>query len=253
MLSIHDHAAVRELRMERPPVNALDPGLVHALRTAVTDAVGGGARALVLSGRPGLFSAGLDVPALMQLDTAGMRRFWADFFALLRALAASPIPICAAMTGHSPAGGMVLGLFCDRRVAATGEFRIGLNEVQVGLPVPPVILAAHRLLIGPRESARLAVAGAMVGPEEALRIGLVDEVAAMEEVVPRAIAWCAGLLQLPPLAMAATRRMARADLVDLFDALGAADHDEMTTWWQGEECQAAMRAMLARVQSGKSR
>jgi 3,2-trans-enoyl-CoA isomerase len=249
MLLTIDHGPVRELQLARPPVNALDPGLVQALRLAVAHAPDDGARALVISGRAGLFSAGLDVPALQALDRAAMRTFWRDFFDLLRTLAASPLPLCAAMAGHSPAGGMVIGLFCDRRIAAAGEYKLGLNEVQVGLPVPPVILAAHRLLIGPRESARLAVPGTMVGPDEALRIGLVDEVVAVEEVTPRARAWCEQLLGLPPLAMSATRRMARAELVALFDDLAAPDYEYMSEWWSGEECQAAMRAMLERVRS----
>jgi enoyl-CoA hydratase/carnithine racemase len=241
------HGAVLELRLDRPPVNALDPALVRELARTVAHAPDDGARAVMISGRPGMFSAGLDVPALLALDRAGLDAFWGGFFALLRTLAASPLPVCAAMNGHAPAGGMVLGLFCDRRVAASGEFKLGLNETQVGLPVPEIILAAHRRLIGPRESERLAVPGALVEPEEALRVGLVDELAPAEEVTARALAWCESLLALPPLALAATRRAARADLVALFDALDARAQAYMTDWWFGAECQAALRAMVERL------
>src|SRR6185503_7929283 len=146
-------------------------------RAAITEAPAKGARAIVVSGRSGLFSAGLDVPALLALDRAGMMAFWKDFIGLLAAIGRCPVPTVAAITGHSPAGGAVLSIFCDYRIMARGEYRIGLNEVQVGLAVPAVIQAAMRRLVGPHRAERLMVAGAMVDSEEALRVGLVDELA----------------------------------------------------------------------------
>ncbi|HEX5954203.1 MAG TPA: enoyl-CoA hydratase-related protein, partial [Rhodanobacteraceae bacterium] len=77
----HEHD-ILELRLARPPVNALDPGLVAALRRAIVQAPEDGAAALVLSGSPGLFSAGLDIPVLLQLDRDAMRTFWNGFFAV---------------------------------------------------------------------------------------------------------------------------------------------------------------------------
>jgi enoyl-CoA hydratase/carnithine racemase len=153
MLDTIRHDTLLELRLARPPANALDPALVAALRAAIDAAPAGGARGIVLSGRPGMFSGGLDVPALMALDRASLRQFLADFFGLCGALAASRIPIVAAITGHSPAGGAVLSIFCDYRVMARSvdpakPFRIGLNEVQVGLSVPAVIEGRLRRLFG---------------------------------------------------------------------------------------------------------
>lgn len=159
---------------------------------AVQLAPGEGKRALVLSGSPGIFSAGLDVPVLLKLDRPAMDAVWRDFYALMHALAASPIPIAIAITGHVPAGGTVLALFCDWRVAAEGDFKIGLSEVQVGLPLPPVILSVLRRLVGARQAERLAVTGLLVPPGNAAALGLVDEVVPVEQVVERAIKWCHG-------------------------------------------------------------
>ncbi|MGH8216754.1 MAG: enoyl-CoA hydratase/isomerase family protein, partial [Rhodanobacteraceae bacterium] len=212
----HDHG-ILELRLARPPVNALNPELIAALKRAIEQAPNDGAEALVLSGSPGLFSAGLDIPALLQLDRDAMRAFWKDFFGVCAALARSPIPVVAAVTGHSPAGGAVLAIFCDYRVMARGEFRIGLNEVQVGLTVPDCIQAALRRLVGTYRAERLLVAGTMPDSEDALAQGLVDELTGIDQVVTRAIAWLEPLLQLPRQAMLATRAMARADLARLFD------------------------------------
>src|SRR5699024_3337504 len=155
MLQNIDHAnGIVEIRLDRPPVNALNPALVAELDDAVARAIQDDARALVISGREGLFSAGLDVPELLTLDEQGMRDFWQAFYSLLERIARSPVPIASALTGHSPAGGTVIALFADYRVQAEGEFRLGLNEVQVGLVVPPVIHHALARLIGPYPAER---------------------------------------------------------------------------------------------------
>jgi Delta3-Delta2-enoyl-CoA isomerase len=231
MILRFEHGDIRELRLNRPPVNALSPELISTLLQAIRAAPRDGKRALVLSGSPGMFSAGLDVPLLLKLNRAAMDALWREFYALLGAIAASPIPIAAAITGHAPAGGTVLGLFCDYRIAAEGEWRLGLSEVQVGLPLPPVILAALRRLVGLRQAERLAVHGLLITPTEAAACGLVDEVVPTEEVVDRALKWCAGLLALPRAAMEITRRQARDHLVALFTRDTAEELAEVTSWW----------------------
>lgn len=244
MLDIIEHPQVpaREIRLNRPPVNALDPGIVAALDEAIRQAAVDEARFLVLSGRPGLFSGGLDVPALLQLDAAGLTAFFERFFGLLNTLAASPVPIVAAITGHSPAGGAVLSLFCDYRVMAQGDFRIGLNEVQVGLFVPAPIQAALRRLVGAHRAERLMVAGAMITAAEAHAIGMVDALAPAETVVEQALAWCTQHAVLPPQALARTRQMARADL--LASTRATMDTDAMTSGWWGEETQSVLRKLF---------
>src|SRR5439155_24004385 len=126
-------------------------------------------------------------------------------------------PVAAAITGHAPAGGTVLAMFCDERLMAEGDFKIGLNEVQVGLILPPVILFALQRLVGPRQAERLAVSGMLISPPEALAVGLVDQLTTSDQVIERAILWCQGVLALPDEAMSATRKLARSDLVDYFE------------------------------------
>ena len=247
MLETIDHGAVRELRLARPPVNALDPALVAALRAGLAGARAAGREAVVLSGAPGRFSGGLDVPALLLLGRDEIRTTWKTFFGLLRELAASPIPTVAALTGHSPAGGTVLALFTDYRVMAEGPFLIGLNEVQVGLPVPPPLLRALTYLVGARQAERLAVGGVLMGPGDALRYGLVDELCPVEAVVPRAVAWASELLSRPRAAMTATRRQARREIASVFDDMTDRDVDGIVDIWFSPETQATMRALAARL------
>jgi enoyl-CoA hydratase/carnithine racemase len=236
-----------ELRLARPPVNALNPELVRHLDSALEDAANDGAGAVVLSGSPGLFSAGLDVPELLTLDEQGMRAFWASFFGLLERIARYDRPIVAAMTGHSPAGGTVLALFADYRVQARGAFRLGLNEVQVGLVVPPVIHRALVRLIGAYPAERHLVAGQMIPVEEAKTVGLVDEVVEPEQVIERAVAWLQTHLALPAHAMRATRQLCRKELGAWFDDPKALDIDAFVEGWFDASTQASLQKLVDRL------
>jgi 3,2-trans-enoyl-CoA isomerase len=247
MIQIIEHGPVRELRLNRPPVNALSPDLIVALKNAVEAAPREGVRALILSGSPGRFSGGLDVPLLLGLDRPAMAALWRDFYGLLGAIAGSPIPIVAAITGHAPAGGTVLALYCDWRVMAEGDYKIGFNEVQVGIPIPPVIWAGAHLLLGPRVAERLAVSGVLLTSQEAFGVGLVDEVAAVETVVDRAAGWCQRLLALPTEAMRSTRRLARTELVAIFEGNLEQELERVIANWWSPETQGTLRALVERL------
>jgi len=247
-----EHGAVRELRLNRPPVNALSSGLISALKQSVLAAPGDGVRAVILSGSPGRFSGGLDVPALLELEKEAMASVWREFYSLLGALARSPIPIAVAITGHAPAGGTVLALFCDWRVMAEGDHKIGLNEVQVGIQLPPILMNGLRRLVGPRIAEHLAVEGALVSPQDALRIGLVDDLAPAGQVLDRALEWCQRILSLPPQAMSGTRSEARADLVALFEQDLEAELTEVIASWWRPETQQVLQALAERLGKKKS-
>ena len=252
MLETIRHDDILELRLARPPVNALDPALVQALRSAIEAAPAHGARGIVLSGRPGMYSGGLDVPVLLHLPREQLMSFLHEFFGLCGMIACSPIPIVAAITGHSPAGGAVLSIFCDYRVMARSSdpakpFRIGLNEVQVGLSVPACIQFGLQRLVGTYRAERLMVAGAMLDSEAALRVGFVDELEEGDRVVTRAIAWLQELLKLPPQSMSTTRRLARRDLAETFADPSKWLLDEFADAWFSAETQTTLQALVERL------
>ncbi|MET0330003.1 MAG: enoyl-CoA hydratase/isomerase family protein [Dyella sp.] len=252
MLDIIPHEAITEIRLARPPVNALDRSLLLALTEAIEQAPLNGTRGIVLSGAQGMFSAGVDVPALLGKDRATVRDYWRDFFGTCAALARSPIPVVAAITGHSPAGGAVLALFCDYRVMAQGPFRIGLNEVQVGLWVPDCIQLALRRVVGAYRAERLLVSGAMIDAEQALACGFVDETTGVEQVTTRALHWLRELLALPAHAMLTTRRLARADLIAAYADIDALPIDDFLDGFFDPKTQATLQALVARLKSKAS-
>lgn len=231
--------------MDRPPANALNRELVEKLLAALETARMDGARAIILTGRPGMFSGGLDVPDLLSLDRRQVETFWGLFFALNRQLAASPVPVIAAVSGHAPAGGAVLALQCDYRIGVAGKFRIGLNEVQVGLPVPGTILLALEEVVGPRVARRMATCGQLLSMDEALGVGLLDELVEPAELLAAALARANELLALPPVAMNTTRLAGKARLIEALNSSG--DTGAATAWWFSAETQTEMRKLVARL------
>ncbi|GAB3091234.1 enoyl-CoA hydratase/isomerase family protein [Lysobacter terrae] len=248
----HD-ADIVELRLARAPVNALDPALCAELQQAITAAVKQGAKGLVLSGNEKVFSAGLDVPYLLSLgeDRAVLLAAWGAFFDAIRALASSPVPVVAAITGHAPAGGCVLALCCDYRVMAKAEdvtrpFRIGLNETQVGLVAPIGIQKLMERAVGKHRAGVLLATGELVDAERANQIGLVDELAAADQVVARAVAWLQSLLNLPRQPVLTTRAISRADLIEAVQPENI-QLERFIDAWTEADTQAGLKALVARL------
>src|SRR6185436_9718134 len=98
---------------------------------------------------------------MLQLDRDAVGTVFLELWRTQHAIAHSPVPVVFGLTGHSPAGGTVLAIHGDYRVMASGDFRLGLNEVQVGLFPGPVIHGAFRRLVG-GHGAQLLTRGALI-------------------------------------------------------------------------------------------
>ncbi|MGD8347447.1 MAG: enoyl-CoA hydratase/isomerase family protein [Lysobacterales bacterium] len=247
MLEIHNHGSVREIQMARPRANAMNNEMVNALNTELKSAAKE-ADAVVLSGLPGMFSAGLDVPELLDFERPAFTDFWHRFIDVQRTIATLPVPIAFAMTGHAPAGGILLGVLGDYRIMPRGPFKTGLNEVHIGLVVPEPPFEALVHLVGSHAADRIISEGRLMLAEEAEKIGLVDELAdSVEAVVPRAIEWCEERLALPRDAMLQTREMARRYLHEFFDGYDEARGDNFIDIWFSEGTQRSLRGLVEKL------
>jgi enoyl-CoA hydratase/carnithine racemase len=244
MIERIQHGVIHEIKLARPPVNALNYELLDALVLAVSDAQKNGARGIVISGNSKVFSGGLDVSYLLACSPMELKACWSRFFDAARGIAKSSVPIAAAITGHNPAGGCVLALCCDYRVMAQGAFRIGLNETQVALAVPDAIQYLMRRIIGAHRAERLIVPGTMLEAQQAFEIGLVDMLVPQADVTANAIAWLEKLTALPQAAISTTRAIARTDLINALEAFGDADLDAFVDGWHSDETQGVLRDLF---------
>lgn len=239
---------IAEIRLARLPVNAMNPSLCAEVRHALGEAIGTGAKGVILGSSAKVFSAGLDVPYLVSLgqDRDALRAAWQEFFDTALALANAPVPVVAALNGHAPAGGCVWALCCDYRVMASGPFRIGLNETKVGLVAPDGIQRLMRRIVGHHRAERLLVAGELVEAEQALAYGLVDELVDIDSVSTRSRVWLEQLLALPREAMLSTRAIARADVADALQPHNIR-LDRFVDSWYADGTQAALKALMAKL------
>jgi enoyl-CoA hydratase len=170
------------------------------------------ARAVLLVGRPGRFSAGFDL-ATMTAGTDNMRDLVKAGAVFVSRLLLEPLPVVAACTGHALAAGALVLLACDYRVGAEGDWKIGLNEVSIGMPLPVWAVELARYRLPPSEFDRGAILGQTVGPEAAVSAGFLDLVVPADDLLTEAKATAARLADLRTGAVADTKMRARRELV----------------------------------------
>jgi len=171
---------VRLLTLDRPPANAITPGLLNDLAGALDaaredDAV----RAVVLTGAGRFFSAGLDIRGGIDFQAAAAGSGPASPFLPLRTailkLLGMPKPTICMLGGHAIAGGLILALACDYRLGLDGEYRIGLNEVEIGASFPRAAFEIVRLRLTHQQASELLLGAAIYPASQAVRLGVVDE------------------------------------------------------------------------------
>jgi enoyl-CoA hydratase/carnithine racemase len=173
------------VKLDRPPANALNPQLLEELDAAREELAKSEPGAVVVAGREGFFSAGVDLKLVPTLDADGQRAMVDGINRLVVGWYGFPRPVVAAVTGHAIAGGMVIALCADYRVCAS-EGKLGLTELRAGVPYPVGAIALVRAELPAPTARALALRAHLVEPDEALRLGLVDELTGPGEVVERA-------------------------------------------------------------------
>lgn len=182
-------------RMDDGKANALSAPMIDellgVLRMAENEAT-----ALILTGREDRFSAGFDLKVMMSGPDQA-RALLEKGTELLMSLYGARIPLVVAVSGHAMAGGALMVLTGDVRIGAVGPYKIGLNEVQIGLPVPILAMELARDRLAHRELARATLQATVYNPHGALEAGYVDELVSVEELQGRAMAEATRLSALP--------------------------------------------------------
>jgi enoyl-CoA hydratase len=196
---------VHVVTMASNKVNAMNDDFFSDLQAAIAELQSAEVLPVVLTGSGTCFCAGLDLRALYELDRVTLTSFIDRLDATVLAWLSLPRPTVAAINGHAIAGGCVLALACDLRIAVDRDARIGMNEVQVGIPFPAVPLAVTRHALSPAHVREVLLMGALYAPEEARARGLVDATVPAAEVLPRALALARSIVPDSQAAYAAVK------------------------------------------------
>lgn len=215
-----------ELQLSGAGRNALSTEVMNDCLSKLGEAAG---RPLLLTGAGSAFSAGLNLKEVATLDRAGAVRFLEVLDRLVNALYTYPGPTVAWVNGHAIAGGCVLALACDYRVAAPDpSCLVGLNEVALGLQFPPRILDLVRRRVPSEHLETVVLGAALVAPTEALRLGLLDAV--REDAEAHARERLTALAAHPFEAYARTKRALRPALTATTGELADFDKQGLASW-----------------------
>ncbi len=175
---------VAVIRMDDGKANALSVAMIDALLDALTRAEEE-ASAIVLTGRPERFCAGFDLRVMMSGPEQAKALLGRGSELLLRLYGAT-VPLVIACTGHAMAGGALVVLTGDTRIGAQGAFKIGLNEVAIGLPVPVLAMEFARSRLTAAELTRATLMAQIYTPDDAMRAGYLDSVVDAEQLLDKA-------------------------------------------------------------------
>jgi len=191
---------VRLLRIERPPANAINGEFLQALHAEAAAADDDpSVRALVVAGSGRFFSAGLDLKEM----SGGGREMLATLGGAndgIHRLWRVGKPTIAMVGGHALAGGAILMLACDFRIAARAPFRIGVTETALGLPLPNGAFQIARHALAHGDARRVLLRAESFSPDDALSVGLVDEVVEPDALEARTLALAAEVGRHPSAA-----------------------------------------------------
>jgi len=244
-MRIERNGPVALLRMENGKANAISAALLERLDGLIKEL--GDARAAVITGQGTAFCAGLDLPALVDLDRTTMRGFIRRFEDVILRIFELPIPVIAAVNGHAVAGGCVLALQADLRIGADRDARIGLNETRIGIGLPGPVLETLRWQIPGSSLTPLALEGRLVSPREALQLGLLHDLVPENELLDRALQRASDLAALPPSGLRMVKESLRKPVASAARANAAKEGELWLDTWFSPDTQTRLRETVSRL------
>ena len=253
MLRLERQGPLAVLTLDRPPANALNRDFFSEVGTVLPALAAADVRGVVVTGTGRFFSAGLDLFEILTYRGAEASEFMARFDDGFTGLFALEKPVVAAVNGHAIAGGAVLAATADFRLAAEGESRLGLTEIQVGVPFPASALEVVRFSCAGPYLAELLYHGRTYSPAEARVRRLVDDVVPAADLLPQALALAGELAASALVSFAASKRALRAESLARIAAARVTGEDPIWAVWRTPETRAAIEAFAARAIGARGR
>lgn len=202
---------------------------------------------VVLTGKGNFFSAGLDVIELYAYDKGEIEQLFEALFEAMKTILSFSKPLVAAVNGHAPAGGCILAICADYRIMAEGKFRIGLNEVPVGIIMPPFIFETYAYWLGRGKASQFVLEGKLCSNQEALNVGLVNEVLTQEDVLQASIEKVKLYTQFSANTWSKSKQAMRSDLLKHFNAFDTQVKFDLLEQWWSDETRGILGALVARL------
>jgi len=236
------------VQLDRGTSNAINLELLQELQQAFKDlAADDAVKGVVLTGKENFFSSGLDVIELYDYDEKKIELLFDNLYQAMNEMLAFPKPLVASITGHSPAGGCVLAICADYRVMAEGKYRIGLNEVPVGIIIPQYIFETYAYWLGRGKAAQFILEGKLASGDEALQVGLVDQLEAPENVLQASIDRMLFYTRFNANTWSKSKLAMRSALLGHYNVFDAGLKKELMEQWWSKETRAILGALVVKL------
>ena len=247
MIHIEREGVLTIIRIEHGKVQAMDLELVTALSETLDELRSSRPGAVVLTGTGGAFSAGVDLPRLLEGGAEYARKFVPALCEGIGKLFSFPRPVIAALNGHAIAGGFILACACDFRIMAEGSARLGVPEMLVGVAFPPLVLEVLRFAIPNQHLQELVYLGQIHGAEKALSLGLLDEIVKADNLLDRAKEVANRLASAPAIAFECSKHQLRQPFIERAARFEAEHGARILEQWCAPETHAIIRDYLERT------
>jgi enoyl-CoA hydratase len=238
VLEVEQQASVTVVRLKHGKVNALDLELLQAITAALHDIAPNDP--VVITGSGSVFSAGVDLRRIADGGRPYVAQYLPALSAAFLAIFDHPGPVVAAVDGHAIAGGCVIAAACDLRLMSSGT--IGLAELSVGVPFPPVALEIMRHAVGPAVS-RLVLTAGLLDPARAHAIGLIHEVIEPDDLLAEAVRQTARMARVPAEVFEFSKRQLQQPARARFDG-SEGDDEAVLAMWSSDRTRAAIAGYL---------
>ncbi len=244
MIEVELDSGTAILRMKHGKVNAMDLKFCQALTAVLEQVEAADIRAAILVGNDRVFSAGVDLPALIAGGASYRKKFLPALVTSFKSIFNFPKPIVAAINGHAVAGGCILAAACDRRLIHS-KARIGIPELRVGVPLPSICIEIMRFVAAPEALQAMVNVGRTYRNDEAVRVGLADSVVNEQKLMARAYAEIESLLAIPESVFAVTKKQLRAPVNRMVLQNEAQFDETVFELWDSDPIQKVIREYIA--------
>lgn len=214
-LTLSTQGPVAVLTMDDGKANTFDTAHFKDWHARLDEIEKSDASTVLITGRAGYLSAGLDLRKLPTLGAAGLEELIQLFGQVMLRVFTFPRPVVAAITGHAMGAGAILSMAADLRFIAQGPYKFGMNEVQIGMTVPTFGIEIGRASAPAHAHADMVLHGRTFSPDECAHYSLVEKVLPQEDVVKHALDRANGLASLNMTAYADTKRMMRGAAAEI--------------------------------------
>lgn len=217
MMDLHYHDGVAHIAINDGKANAVSFDFLAAMNKALDEIDGNAdAKAIVISGKPGMFSAGFDLK-VMTAEPARAGELVQGGGKMLMRLFTHKLPVVGAVTGHAMAAGAFLCLACDTRIGTAGDFKIGLNETAINMVLPVFGLEMAKCRLNNHKLTEAFIQATLYGPDDAVDVGFLDKVLPADDVLDAALGEAARLGELPQGAYHGNKMLLRKPFADVVE------------------------------------